>query len=56
MSVKSFIQLNSRDNVYVALQDLEAGQVISHDGKDLIRSEKQCPAKHKFTIAELANR
>jgi altronate hydrolase len=52
MSVKPFIQLNSRDNVYVALQDLEAGQVISHAGRDLILQEF-IPAKHKFTIADL---
>lgn len=47
-----FIHLHPKDNVLVALQNLEANRIVSFDGKDLKIKEK-IPAKHKFTISEL---
>lgn len=47
-----YLQIHPKDNVLVALQDLEAGQKISFDGMtfDLPNRVK---AKHKFTLHDL---
>jgi altronate hydrolase len=52
MSVKPFIQLNPKDNVWIALKDLEMGRVISFNGLGFPLLEN-IPAKHKFTISDL---
>ncbi|MBS0001115.1 MAG: altronate dehydratase [Cyclobacteriaceae bacterium] len=52
MADKPFIQLNSRDNVLIALENLEPGRRITFKGMDF-GLKNHVPAKHKFTIAEL---
>jgi len=47
-----FIQLHPKDNILIALEDLEAGSKISFEGIDFFL-EQNVPAKHKFTITEL---
>ncbi len=47
------LQLDSRDNVLVALTNLKSGEVIQWDGRtQILRSD--VPAKHKFAIVDLA--
>ncbi|MBV7530309.1 UxaA family hydrolase [Chitinophaga sp. sic0106] len=46
------LKVNPADNVLVALQDLEAGSVVSYNGTDYTLKEK-IPAKHKFTTTPL---
>lgn len=49
----SVLQLDSRDNVLVALTDLKCGERIEHAGvTQILKSD--IPAKHKFAIADLA--
>ena len=43
-----FLQIDSRDNVLVALTDLKSGEVVEHVGK-LQTLVADIPAKHKFT-------
>jgi altronate hydrolase len=46
---RDYIQIHEKDNVLVALTDLQAGSNINFEGKEiLLRQEIQ--AKHKFTI------
>lgn len=46
-----FLQIHPKDNVLVALRDLQQGEVISfHDEKIILQNLIQ--AKHKFTIAD----
>ena len=47
------LQLDSRDNVLVALTDLRKGERIRFLEKDYVLSEN-VPAKHKFVTADLA--
>ncbi|MBY5952651.1 altronate dehydratase family protein [Algoriphagus marincola] len=46
---KQFLQIDPADNVLVALQNLEKGAEILHDG-NIIHLEEEIPAKHKFAI------
>jgi altronate hydrolase len=46
------IHLHPKDNVLVALENLEAGRKISFKGREL-RLRQHVPAKHKFAIADL---
>jgi altronate hydrolase len=47
------LQLDSRDNVLVALTDLKRGEVIESSGKSCTL-QSDIPAKHKFAIADIA--
>jgi altronate hydrolase len=47
------LQLDSRDNVLIALADLKAGEAVEFAGKVYI-PPKNVPAKHKFAVRELA--
>ncbi len=47
------LQLDSRDNVLVALTDLRKGERVSFQGKDYSLSS-DVPAKHKFVTQDLA--
>ena len=47
------LQLDSRDNVLVALTNLKSGEVIQWDGRTQIL-QSDVPAKHKFAIVDLA--
>ncbi len=47
-----FLQLDARDNVLVALQDLKAGTLISFKNTQLILKE-DIPAKHKLFIHDM---
>ncbi len=47
------LQLDSRDNVLVALANLKQGDVIEHAGRRQIL-QSNVPAKHKFATADLA--
>jgi altronate hydrolase len=54
MQKKMYVQLDPKDNVMVALQDLQAGMAINTgNGTDLNLKEK-IPAKHKFFLHDLA--
>ncbi|WP_291910221.1 UxaA family hydrolase [Chitinophaga sp. CB10] len=46
------LKVHPADNVLVALQDLEAGSVVTYNGTDYTLKEK-IPAKHKFTTSPL---
>ncbi|MBD1429353.1 MULTISPECIES: UxaA family hydrolase [Sphingobacterium] len=46
-----FLQIHSKDNVLVALQDLQAGQVIDFAGQTVVLVD-HIKAKHKFTLAD----
>jgi len=46
---KQYLQIDPADNVLVALQNLEKGAEILHDG-NIIHLEEEIPAKHKFAI------
>lgn len=47
------LQLDTRDNVLVALTKLKQGEVVNSGGKEY-RLVDDIPAKHKFVIADLA--
>src|SRR5215203_2372963 len=47
------LKIHERDNVIVALQDLEKGADINIDGKVIFLTEN-IPAKHKFFTTELS--
>ena len=47
-----YIHLHPKDNVLVALENLEAGSRISFGGR-VFKLRQQVPAKHKFAIAKL---
>jgi len=47
------LQLDSRDNVLIALADLKAGEEVEFAGKGYI-PPKNVPAKHKFAVRDLA--
>jgi altronate hydrolase len=49
---RSVLQLDSRDNVLIALTDLKAGEPIEFAGQTYIPS-KNVPAKHKFAMRSL---
>ncbi len=48
----SYIQIHPKDNVLVALQNLEQGTIINFDGQTFQLTDK-VEAKHKFSINEL---
>ncbi|MHC2992323.1 altronate hydrolase [Pontibacter sp. HJ8] len=50
---KTYLRIHPKDNVLVALQDQQAGNRILFDGRELILKDS-VPAKHKFTITDLA--
>jgi len=47
------LQLNSKDNVLIALADLRRGEQIAFDSQ-IYTLESDVPAKHKFATADLA--
>jgi altronate hydrolase len=47
------LQLDFRDNVLIALEDLRKGETVSHDNSH-VTLLSDVPAKHKFPIADLA--
>jgi SAF domain len=47
------VQLDSRDNILIALEDLTKGETVSH-GHIHVTLLSDVPAKHKFPIADLA--
>ncbi len=47
------LQLDPRDNVLVALRDLQSGQAIAFGGAEHIL-QSNVPGKHKFTVRNLA--
>ena len=49
---KKILKINERDNVLVALQDLEIGAVIKH-GETSIELQEPIPSKHKFFTSDL---
>ena len=49
---KDFLQIHPKDNVLVALSNLDAGKHIEFNGKSIVLTEN-IAAKHKFSIAEL---
>lgn len=51
MSTK-FLKIHPADNVYVALSDLKAGEVISDNGTSLVLAD-DVPAKHKFVQQDM---
>lgn len=51
MSTK-ILKIHPADNVYVALTDLKAGEVVSYNGSSATLSEN-IPAKHKFVMDPL---
>ena len=48
----AFIQLHPRDNVLIALEDLEANRRVSFSGVEF-KLRQPVPAKHKFAVDEL---
>ena len=48
----TFLRIHPKDNVLVALQDLEAGTVINFEGDSFLLTAN-IAAKHKFSIVEL---
>ena len=50
---KQVLQLDPRDNVLVALVDLKAGEVITHEGQSFALAT-DVESKHKFPTAALA--
>jgi altronate hydrolase len=50
---RSVLQLDSRDNVLIALTDLKAGDRIEF-GREIYTLPKNVPAKHKFAMRSLA--
>ena len=51
--MQSVLQLDPRDNVLIALQNLRAGETVSH-GSTQVTLVDNVPAKQKFPIADLA--
>ena len=49
---KDFLQIHPKDNVLVALSNLDAGKHIEFNGKSIVLTEN-IAAKHKFSIADL---
>ena len=47
------LQLDSRDNVLIALQDLKKGEIVAHDGVQVTLAT-DVPAKQKFSTTDLA--
>ena len=52
MNKKSFLQIDSRDNLIVALQPLEQGTALEVGGRNLTLHH-DIPAKHKFALEDL---
>jgi altronate hydrolase len=50
---RSVLQLDSRDNVLIALTDLKAGEQVEFGGR-VYTFPKNVPAKHKFAMRDLA--
>ena len=50
--MQKVLQLDSRDNVLIALQDLKQGETISHDGVQVTLAT-DVPAKQKFPTTDL---
>lgn len=50
---QTYLRIHPKDNVLVALQDQQAGNRIFIDGQELTLNDP-VPAKHKFTITDLA--
>jgi altronate hydrolase len=46
------LKINEQDNVLVALQDLEQGTTVVHEGRAIMLQEN-IPAKHKFFINDM---
>src|SRR6187431_1246019 len=46
------LKINEQDNVLVALQDLEQGTLVEHEGRSILLQEN-IPAKHKFFINDM---
>src|SRR5438309_8312473 len=53
MHMQKVLQLDPRDNVLIALTDLERGEAIEHSGKQYTLVSR-VPAKHKFATEDLA--
>lgn len=51
--MQKVLQLDSRDNVLIALQDLKQGETISHD-RVQVTLATDVPAKQKFPMTDLA--
>ena len=50
---KKYLQIDSKDNLIVALADLEKGFTAEIDGKEIVLSEN-VKSKHKFTVEDMA--
>lgn len=51
--MQKVLQLDSRDNVLIALQDLKQGETVAHDGMQVTLAT-DVPAKQKFPTRDLA--
>jgi altronate hydrolase len=49
---KRYLQINTEDNLLVALQDLKKGEIIQHLGNEIILVD-DIAAKHKFTTEKI---
>lgn len=49
---KKILQINRKDNVLVALQDLRKGEAVQFEGVDYVLQE-DIPAKHKFYMNDM---
>lgn len=49
---KKILQINKKDNVLVALQDLRKGETVQFEGVDYVLQE-DIPAKHKFYMNDM---
>lgn len=49
-----YIQLDPKDNVMVALQDLQEGMIIDPGNGAVLRLTEKIPAKHKFFLEDLS--
>jgi len=47
-----FLQINTKDNVLVALQDLQKGSLIQFENFN-IELQEDIPAKHKFYLNDM---
>jgi len=52
MKIKSFLQIDSHDNLIVALQTLKQGTVLEV-GKQMVELQQDIPAKHKFALEDI---
>ncbi|MFW2366616.1 MAG: UxaA family hydrolase, partial [Desulforhopalus sp.] len=52
MKIRSFLQIDSHDNLIVALQSLKQGTVLEV-GKQMVELQQDIPAKHKFALEDL---